>query len=653
MGKELKETFDSNYYFEKELGDFWEIKIDIYNFLKDNYDPLKINDLLDKMEDELENKQILKFSYNSPNISFKIKENWKEKNIIFNLNEEKFYSENELNEKLKEIPKKLEKWWILLSAMEEIFFQNQKEFFWEINDKDVLKTDIFNKNGLNITWKNLRDLQIIYRENQKELFDLPLNEKQKKDFLNQQKQYVNMFVWIWDEYEWWATYLLETEKHFNQILDSIVKNSSLTELFTYMAMVHQKMDQNNWQSISVKKSYKIFIDQLNSLVLNRLKKENAKDEDFVTFSKLLIWKWSDIDDDLRNSTLATESLMYVFTRKWWWFEKLNIKDLDKSLFWVNVSDKIKELEEEFKKAWIEVQNDMSFILLSIGFWRLSNNKEKNYKDLDFEAQTELSVLNKFIKKFKRKRQSYDRRNKKNILDENKINWWEEISDILKEVSSEYIEESQDEIERLFSSNNIFNKSFWTGKKAEDFWLIWSQKEAYELFVNMNWIWLLNISDTTKSWLKLLWQIWVVLVASVCATIITWWWSLALQWAVAWAVWSWASWIAFPRWYDTKKEAVVDLTSDVIIWTWTWAIWWKLTEPAIRKVSKLFWNWATTKSVVTWTDIALLWFVPEFWRIWQIEKKFHWQGLILSPEEYQLSPDTDDLALFYQKINVKK
>ena len=653
MGKELKETFDSNYYFEKELGDFWEMKIDIYNFLKDNYDPLKINDLLDKMEDELENKQILKFSYNSPNISFKIKENWKEKNIIFNLNEEKFYSENELNEKLKEIPKKLEKWWILLSAMEEIFFQNQKEFFWEINDKDVLKTDIFNKNGLNITWKNLRDLQIIYRENQKELFDLPLNEKQKKDFLNQQKQYVNMFVWIWDEYEWWATYLLETEKHFNQILYSIVKNSSLTELFTYMAMVHQKMDQNNWQSISVKKSYKIFIDQLNSLVLNRLKKENAKDEDFVTFSKLLIWKWSDIDDDLRNSALATESLMYVFTRKWWWFEKLNIKDLDKSLFWVNVSDKIKELEEEFKKAWIEVQNDMSFILLSIGFWRLSNNKEKNYKDLDFEAQTELSVLNKFIKKFKRKRQSYDRRNKKNILDKNKINWWEEIRDILKEVSSEYIEESQDEIERLFSSNNIFNKSFWTGKKAEDFWLIWSQKEAYELFVNMNWIWLLNISDTTKSWLKLLWQIWVVLVASVCATIITWWWSLALQWAVAWAVWSWASWIAFPRWYDTKKEAVVDLTSDVIIWTWTWAIWWKLTEPAIREVSKLFWNWATTKSVVTWTDIALLWFVPEFWRIWQIEKKFHWQGLILSPEEYQLSPDTDDLALFYQKINVKK
>ena len=160
MGKELKENSDNNHYSEKKIEDFWEIRADIYDFLKDNYDSLKINDLLDKMEDELENKQILKFSYNSPNISFKIKENWKEKNIIFNLNEEKFYSENESNEKLKEIPKKLEKWWVLLSAMEEIFTQNQKEFFWEINDKDVLKTDIFNKNGLNITWKNLRDLQI-------------------------------------------------------------------------------------------------------------------------------------------------------------------------------------------------------------------------------------------------------------------------------------------------------------------------------------------------------------------------------------------------------------------------------------------------------------------------------------------------------------
>ena len=577
------------------------------------------------------------------------------RNILynFNLNEEKFYSENELNEKLKEIPKKLEKWWILLSAMEEIFFQNQKEFFWEINDKDVLKTDIFNKNELNITWKNLRDLQIIYRENQKELFDLPLNEKQKKDFLNQQKQYVNMFVWIWDEYEWWATYLLETEKHFSQILNNIVKDSSLTELFTYMAMIHQKIDNNNWQSISVKKSYKIFIEQLNFLVLNRLKKENVKDEDFVTFSKLLIWKWSDIDDDLKNSTFATEALMYVFTRKWWWFEKLNIRDLDKSLFWVNVSDKINELKEEFERAWIEIQGDMSSILSIIGFWNLSNSKEKSYKDLDFEAQTELSVLSRFIKKFKRRRQSYDRKSRKKKLDKDKINWWEEISGILKEVSSEYIEESQEEIERLFSSNNIFNKSFWTWKKAEDFWLVWAQKEAYELFINMNWIWLLNISETTKSWAKLLWQIWVVLVASVCAAIVTWWWSLALQWAVAWAVWSWASWIAFPRWYDTKKEAVVDLTSDIIVWTWTWAIWWKLTEPAIKKVSKLFWNWATTNSVVTWADIALLWFVPEIWRIWQIEKKFHWQGLILSPEEYQLSPDTDDLALFYQKINVKK
>jgi len=81
---------------------------------------------------------------------------------------------------------------------------------------------------------------------------------------------------------------LETEKHFSQILNNIVKDSSLTELFTYMAMIHQKIDNNNWQSISVKKSYKIFIEQLNFLVLNRLKKENVKDEDFVTFSKLLI-----------------------------------------------------------------------------------------------------------------------------------------------------------------------------------------------------------------------------------------------------------------------------------------------------------------------------------------------------------------------------
>jgi hypothetical protein len=42
--------------------------------------------------------------------------------------------------------------------------------------------------------------------------------------------------------------------------------------------------------------------------------------------------------------------------------------------------------------------------------------------LDFEAQTELSVLSRFIKKFKRRRQSYDRKSRKKKLDKDKINW---------------------------------------------------------------------------------------------------------------------------------------------------------------------------------------------------------------------------------------
>lgn len=626
-----------------ETKDFYQIEEDIINILSNQQDSiLELNEILDELENspKLKDNRFLKVSYLSPNLIFEVINNWKKEKIIYNLDTNSFQENVDRNISL--VPKKLEKWQNLLSAMEEIFSENDKEKFWELNDLDKLKVDTFNKDWLNLKGKTLREIQVIFRENLKELDSLQVsfNDAQKKDFLRQQKRYLEIFMWVWDKYEWWASYLVETRNNFLKISENIVYNSSLSEIFLYMLELHQKIDDNNYQSTSVERSYKILMETINSLLLERLKKENASDKDFVNFSKIITWRneyknWSftniDIDDNLRNPELATESLMFIFTRKGWMFEKMNIKNLDTNLKNTKVENKISELDSEIKKhdLWFETE----VFLQQINFSDLLRNKDKNYEQLDFESQTKLSILNNLIKKLKAKRSSWI----KVSISSEKNNFLT----ILWEVSWDYIEQLNENIEELFSSDNVFDKTYWTEKTSEDFKLTWIHKEAFDLFMNMNWVWLLTISDSWINILKQTWKITWVLTASILAAILTWWTSLIAQWAVAWAVWSASSWAFMPKWYDTVSEMWTDLSSDLALWTVTWAAWWKLTSWWINRFWKIWQNWIrditrTQSSIINWTDIFALWLAPEFARSIYIDKIFHNQNMIFDSKDDNLN-----------------
>lgn len=661
MWEKIKENKD----FQNEnFKSFQEIEDKLIDFLFEyNWGSVVESDeILQFLENspELKDKKFLEISYLSNKISFKTENNsWKKEKLVFNLETKKF--EKELEKNISEIPKLLETSSLLLWAMEEIFLANKTwEIFWEIDEKDILKTDIFDKNWLNLKWKNLRDLQIIYRENQKKLDEIQstFNSKQLKEFNKQQKKYLEFVAWIWDKYEWWSSFLLETKKNYIKIIDNIIKNSSLTEVFLYISELHQKIDSNDWQSTSVKKSYEMTMKLFSEWIFERLKKENASDKDFVNFSKILTWRgnyknwkfeWKDIDDDLKNPELATKALHFVFTRKNWMLEKMWIKNLDKSLKNKNISEINKELEKELELAFWKKISAETFYSVLTWFETLNQEKWKKYEELDFDNQTKLWVINRLILSMKTKRLNWVKISE-NPEDKNSL------PKIFEIISKNYLKESEKNIEKFFSSSNPFEKSFWSVKKAEDFWFDWIQKEAYELFVNMNWIWLSTFSDTSVSVWKEFWKIAWIIAISIWAAIMTSWTSLIAQWAVAWAAWSIASWWIYPKWYDSKKEAIIDLTSDVVLWAWTWALWWVATKWAIWKYWKevlddtwkvVIKNWQVVKTLgfkqdalLTWADVAILWFPPEFLRQHIVDKIFHNQNLIIESAD-------DDLQKIYE------
>ena len=403
----MSEKLNQNHNFNEtklEMKDFESVVWELTNILEDFR--TKDNEIEDNewiifsLSDQFDNRKIINVSWKFPNITFETynEETKKKEFIIYNVKDSELVEDIDKNE----IPKNLEKWQVLLSAMEEIFTQNNKELFWELNDEDTLKTDIFDKHEMKLKWKNLREIQVLLSENIQNLSKVQsiFTDKQKKDFLRQQKKYLEFIMWVWDKYEWAASYLKETAWNFEIITKNIVSNSPIDEVFVYMAEMHQKIDDNNKQSKSVEDSYKDFMDFMSMLLLARLKSDPETPERyFVNFSKLLTWRWeykngdfssADIDDDLRNPKLATEALMYVFMREWWMLEKMWLKNLDKNLANKRVWDELEELNESLKETWLpeylSLENLVDPTLLSL--------KDKNYEELNIETQSKLSFVNR-------------------------------------------------------------------------------------------------------------------------------------------------------------------------------------------------------------------------------------------------------------------
>ncbi len=643
MSEVLKQNFSWTKESNLELKDFYSIEVEVRwllrNFWVNDYE---VEPIIDSLDNFLKDKKIIKVSWTEPCISFKVYNeiNGKKENIIYNV--ESWLFLDDIDIKLREAQKKLEKWQVLLSAMEEIFTQNSKEYFWELNDEDTLKTDIFDKHGFKLKWKNLRQIQVLLSENIQELLIIQsaFTDKQKKDFFRQQKKYMEFVMWVWDKYEWASLYLKESLSNFKSIAENLIYNLPIDEVFIYMVEIHQKIDNNNYQSQKVQESYKLLNNYLCNSLLNRLKSDpDTPDEYFVNFSKIITWRWdykngsfssADIDDDLRRPELAADALAYVFTRKWWMFEKMNIKNLDKNLSNKRVWDELDEFNKLLWDTWAKFDWEKipwDFFIINFWYSELLDLKDKKYEELNLEAQSKLSVINKLNKKLKAKTLAWKKVDYENP---NSKNWfWTMYNEMMQEFSKDL----ESSIEKLFGSSNPFSRAYWVWKSAEDFWFVWVQKEAYDLFVDMNWIWLLDISDKWEAFSKWVAKFWAMLAVSLGVSVLTWWLWFIASWAIVWAAWTITYWWLNPTWYDTPWEMASELSTSLAMWTALWAVWWAYLPKVWIK------SWTLTrraKKIWAWIFDMSLWFGAELTRWKAMDHFFHsQQKLIEVPPEVSL------------------
>jgi len=540
------------------------------------------------------------------------------KQLLFDLmDEQQFFKWDQAQQKeqkereLSNTIKYLEKSDKILQAMEYIFDKNGKEFFWEIDDRDIVDTDKFWKEFL---WKDLKFLKNIFDTLLKRIDSANFNElpeNVRNDILNKKQKYLEIVMWIWDRYEWSAKYLKKSDESFDILTSSLVNGFPINKVLDLLSELHKKIDANNYQSTDVERSYKLTMETLHESVLERLKKENAPNEDFLRYAKIITWRWAytwgtlsqyedvDIDDNLRDQNNANEAILYVMNKKGWILEKIK-KDKKINIIDKKVENlKPKSILEDFQKIVNEKfwnQPQLRKKMEQAWYWDIYNIWDQNYSDLDYEQQLKISVLFRMIEKLKiwkwiptKVLENWE----KVLVAEFWEMTWEDytygaLSWLFKEVAIDYQKETVVNMEESLFSD-------W--ENADYYCLDWIDKDVLQIFMDINWSWgFFDISDANiakwKTAWKVVWIMWIAALAPfaiMAGTAVAWVasaWIIA-QWAAAWAVASIASMVINPKWYNTFWEAIVDIWTDLAIWTWTWALWWWLVKISWIEQAKLF------------------------------------------------------------------
>gem|GEM_PF-3802662 len=98
----------------------------------------------------------------------------------------------------------------------------------------------------------------------------------------------------------------------------------------YLLEIHRKIDNNDYQSENVEASYKVVITILHQKIFDKLVKNDASDEYFLRYAKIVTGRDNqedellgfdanfnndNIDDNLRDQEKANEAILYIVNKK--------------------------------------------------------------------------------------------------------------------------------------------------------------------------------------------------------------------------------------------------------------------------------------------------------------------------------------------------
>lgn len=597
---------------------------------------------------------------------------WNNPDIIENY---KFELKQEKEKRLSEIVKNTEGFDKILWAIEFIFDNNFTYWAWSLKAPnspkpkhykmlkwtEKLTTDMFWED---LKWKTIQELQIMARNKwhnliqQRKRTDIVWTEEET-NILKLEEKYMTFLVGLTDKLEWWASVFKKTENEMVFLISDIVYSKKTTkELFDYYKSVHLMINENWRQSTTVERQYKDFIEKLNVKIAEKLFEENASDETILEFVKLVTWRWIRNDWNVEDTESANLILLQILWRengilsRLTTNDKLKIEDKESTKKWP------KKVIDDFvwaiNRIYIVWENGKSnklnweAILAQLNFDDLALLWDKKYEDLEIKDQIKITSLAKITKALKPKVRRYTRYRWKVTSNESKTRYTrDEFWQLIQNGIEDWKKEVNKMISKVFDWKWIRQSLFWMNKRSLKKMknLDWSQMfsdiemDIIDLYVDINWNWFLNGSDSTNTTLAsigltliptVVWGIIIASAVAAAAPVVGW--SVLLYWAVAWVWASVTSWTVNWKWYDSYEEMYVDLWTDVLVWwatgalSWPfankfWWLWQKMITKSWLKVSEEVGKKIINKWIVGW-DLVFLWLWPEVLRNMWLDKLYH-------------------------------
>lgn len=535
-------------------------------------------------------------------------------------------------------------------------------FHWNayLDDRDIVDFDTPEA----FAWKNAKEVQMMLRQNI-QVFEwkwwlLWVSEIERKKIAEYYKLYMEIVMWIWEEFEDGSGYFYVTEWE----LDTFARTSiyafwDFESCIDYYTDIQTRIFDNINISKKNKEAHKLISEKLAQIIFERFQRDFLAEEnpeikqellmqwiDFarvITERKTSSWEKVDINNALRNPGLAQEICAFVLARKNGIFETLeNSEEYDLNFRDPVVWDRSPEFiinssKEKLKQIWIPHVDSFlrDDLWISLVVLVQTENFAWDYESLSFEHKREVSLLARFLKKI----DSWE-------LSPQSLIWKTpaQIQAYIIWLAKQIESEAQIAVENAYDRN--FDIAEWqvTWKFSDKFksryWkMLWSLEkigakpadiEALKVFNSIRGndgrVWW-NYSDenlnTTQSVTKATGVILATIIVVMAATAWAW---FAWLWPLA-SIAVWASsgtvasfWILDPRKHDSRAEMLTDISTDFAINTFHAVYMEKLTLALWGGSS--FWQ----KAGLIWWDLwSGVWI--EFLREWVLDKIFHSRAIV--------------------------
>lgn len=474
------------------------------------------------------------------------------------------------------------------SAIENIYHENAW-YIWngDINDDDTLK---INKYGRELKGKTLKDLKKLLDTKNKKLYqvyDITKESTKKQELLKNEIRY---FVWVGNNYEWGAKYFALSQKDIQQKVNALVENMSFEQIFSYIRQVNKEIENNDEKSDLVNQTNLKLINSLYQTTFSKLKKQNAKDQDFVGFIKAITGRWDitegkngdfeyiqlEIDTQYKSIDIANKALIHLMYREGGILENIEKNTIEIAVQDPEVSQKspasiIDNTIVQLEKISPGTPNYGQQVLTQAGIGNLIGTS-KNYDELSFQEKVNIGTLDRISQQIQKDGTEMCKQ-----------------PEYVYRLMGQFLQESFDELNESLSENFDSSILDWNGTSATDLWLSWDMAEVFELYQDINGNkWLFDLSDknldlitpwtgTVVLWVGLIAGAIVFgpIIAAASAGAVVGGWTLFLAGAKVGAIVGIASTLLSEKWYDTTKEAVVDSTSQIVVdsivwWAFAWA-----------------------------------------------------------------------------------